>query len=225
MSELNRPSWFRAPSALVLRALSMSARTLVVVAGAAVALANPALAQSEGRVAYDTFLATTTDMSPEGVTLRIVVREWPDDVARAAVTGVLAEADDVASALAELPSVGVVWRSGSGVGHALKYAHREQTDSGQERLTFVTEKPIDSYSFGKWEIEGTESRPDPGYTVIELMLDESGSGMGTLSLAADVSVDQDSASVSLVSDGDTPVVLADAHEQPKPYWASRDDGA
>lgn len=223
MSELNRPSWFRAPSALASRATSASARTLA--AAASVVLASSALAQSAGRVAYDTFLATTTGMSPEGVTLRIVVREWPDDEARTAVTGVLAGSDDVASALAELPSVGVVWRSGSGVGHALKYANREQTDSGRERLTFVTEKPIDAYSFGKWEIEGREPATDLAYTVIELMLDESGSGEGTLSLAADVSVDQDSASVSLVHDGSTPVVLADAHEQPKPYWAASDDGA
>lgn len=212
MRELNRPSWFRAPSALFL------------VAAAYVITAATALAQSESRQVYDTFVATTTGMTPDGVTLRIVVREWPDQEARAQVVEALTASDDVAAALAELPSIGVLWRSSSGVGHALKYAYRGLSASGQEQLTFVTEKPIDSYTFGGWDVPGQESRQALDYTVVELLLDESGSGTGTLSLAADVSFDPESGSISLVRSDDTPVVLADAREQPKPYWAKTGSG-
>lgn len=195
----------------------------LILAGAAIAVSDLALAQTAERPAPDTFEATTSAMSPERVTLRVVVREWSDAAARIGVAEVLSESADATTALAELPSVGVVWRSGSGVGHALKYAYREQTASGQERLTFVTEKPIDSYSFKPWEVPGRDAEP-LGYTVIELLLDESGSGTGTLSLAAEVGVDTGSGAISLVTEADTPAVLAGARELPPPYWAQSGNG-
>jgi hypothetical protein len=160
-------------------------------------------------------------MTPAGVTLRIEVLKWPDDRSRAAaISALMTEAPG--KALVELPTLGYLWASGSGVGYALKYAHQAPASDGGERMTVVTDKPVGAYSFQPW---AADNRPPPNaadYSVIELYLDADGHGVGTMSLAAEIALDEASSTVSLAT-ADPPVnVLTDAACQPKPYWA--DDG-
>jgi hypothetical protein len=193
--------------------------TMSAVVLAAIATAGVARAGTEP-VAPDKFTATTTAMSPSGVTLRVDVRAWSDEAARGAVVAALAQESGVHEALASLPTVGYVWQSGSAVGYSVKYAHRASTPQG-ESVTFVTDKLIGGYEFKPWSVTGESSAPATtrklDYSVIELYLDASGRGAGTLSLAADVKLDSTGALVSLAPDA--PRVLASAKLEPKPYWA------
>lgn len=167
----------------------------------------------------DTYTATTTDMTPAGVTLKVQVKEWSDDSARAAVLAVLRDAVDVQQRLVELPTVGYVWPSGSAVGYALKYAYREATADGGERITVVTDRPVGAYAFKPWAVNDTAPEEPEEYSVIELHLDAQGSGVGTMSLAAEVVLDPDAQTVSLDSADTVPSILTGATREPKPYWA------
>lgn len=124
----------------------------------------------------------------------------------------------VANSLAELPTLGYVWRSDSGVGYGLKYAHRADAPQG-ERITFVTEKRLGEYDFEPWTVEGGSQGPMLDYSVIELYLPDNGSGYGTLSLAAKVALDRENGLVSLETPDGTPRLLANAQMEPKPYWS------
>jgi hypothetical protein len=177
--------------------------------------AGAVLAQSTAD-RIDRFTATTAAMTPDDLQLRIDVREWSDEAARADVVAVLAQGSDVTAALKDLPTIGYVWQSGSAAGHALKYAHREPTENG-ERITFVTDKRLDSYEYKPWVVNGFTPKTPLEYSVIELHLNDSGSGDGTMSFAAEVELDQTGGLISLVPAAGAPRVLANARLEPKQY--------
>jgi hypothetical protein len=167
--------------------------------------------------AIDRFTATTVSMTPADLTLRIDVRQWSDEASRTAVVDAL-EAADAQAALRALPTLGYVWRSGSGVGYAVKYAHRLSTADG-ERVTFVTDKRLGAYDLKPWTAGVEAAGPEIPYSVVELYLGGDGSGVGTLSLVAPIVIDAANAVVSLAADSGTPRVLANVKLEPKPYWA------
>ena len=187
-----------------------------VLAAAMLAAAGLVCAQNQ-LPNVERFTATTVSMSPADVELRIDVREWSDEAGRSAVVAALAGAD-VASALRELPTVGYVWRSDSGVGYSVKYAHRVATPEG-DRVTFVTDKRLGAYDFKPWTADGTSAGSELDYSVIQLDLADSGSGDGTLSLAAEVKLDREIGLVLLETAEDAPRLLTDAQLEPKPYSA------
>ena len=201
-------------------------RTLIGRAGSLALIAFLAVcgsAAAQQQSVPDTYTATTTGMTPDGQGLRFVVTQWSDDGDRSLVAAVLGGEESPSEVLSELPSVGAVWLDGSGAGYAIKYAHRAATDDGGETVTIVTDKPVGSYNFRPWSVENSTATASVEYSVIELRLDASGNGVGTMSLAADVTTDDEAGTVSLVRADETPDVLADVTLEPKPYWA-RDDG-
>lgn len=167
--------------------------------------------------AIERFSATTVAMTPRDVGLRIDIREWSSAEARAEVVAALAS-EDVAKALSALPTIGYVWQSSSSVGYAVKYAHRATTPEG-ERLTFVTDKRLGAYEFKPWAVDPPATQTDLDYSVVELYLNDRGTGTGTLSLVAGVQIDEASSLVSLAADA-KPRVLANAKVEPQPYWAN-----
>jgi len=195
----------------------MWSRRAALAAAASLAAAGLVFAQSE-LPRIDRFTATTTGMTPADIELRIDVREWSDEAGRSAVVAALAAESDVADALRELPTLGYVWRSDSGVGYAVKYAHRVATEQG-ERVTFVTDKRLGAYDFTPWAADGGTGDAELQYSVIELDLSEDGSGDGTLSLAAKVKLDRENHLVQLETAESTPRLLTDAQLEPQPYWA------
>ena len=201
-------------------------RTLVGRAGSLALIAILAVGGSvaaQDRPVPDTYTATTTGMTPDGQGLRFVVTEWSDDGDRSVVVSVLGGEESPSEVLSELSSVGAVWLDGSGAGYAIKYAHRTATDDGGEIVTLVTDKPVGSYNFRPWAVENSTATATVEYSVIELRLDASGNGVGTMSLAADVTNDDEANTVSLLRTDATPDILADVALQPKPYWARDDD--
>lgn len=184
---------------------------------AGLVVASTALAQTR-LPTVDRFTAKTAAMTPADVGVRIDVREWSNDASRAAVIAALEREGEASKALNELPTIGYVWTDASGVGYSVKYAHRVTTEAG-ERVTFVTDRRIGSYDFRPWTPNGTAPATELDYSVIELELDEAGSGIGTLSLAAEVRIDPATSVVYLDDGTSTTPVLSNAREEPKPYWA------
>jgi hypothetical protein len=149
------------------------------------------------------YSATTANLDPEGTTLRFDVMRWSDDNAAAAVIGAL-QSEDVHAAIDEIPTVGYIWPEGSPVGYSIKYARRESVDSA-ERLTFVTSRPLGSYDFGGWSVQGESTVEALEYSVVELDLSDTG-GTGMASLATPVALDVGTGAVKL-DRGSTPTVL------------------
>ena len=166
-------------------------------AAAALTLAWDAFAA--GPRLADTFTATTANMTPAGLDLRIQILEWQESAAREEVIAAIAAAADAASPLAKLPTVGYVWPKGSPVGYALKYAHRAPAPDGGERITLVTDRRLGQYDFKGWSVPSPAATKDLPYSVIELYVDSSGAGKGTTSLAAEVQLDEQSSTLSLAT--------------------------
>ena len=148
----------------------------------------------------DTFTATTANMTPAGVNLRMQIIQWQDAAARTEVVATLA-ADPDASTLAKLPTVGYVWPNGSPVGYSVKYANHAPEPNGNERVTLVTDKRLGSYDFKGWSVAGAAAGNDAPYSVIELELNGAGAGTGTLSLAGEVLLDEGAGTVALKPGG------------------------
>jgi hypothetical protein len=165
----------------------------LVFAMAAVLLGMTAVAAP--RLVADTFTATTANMTPAGESLRIQIIEWQEAEARVDAVATLAAGAEASPPLAKLPTVGYVWPNGTPVGYSVKYAYREPQPDGGERITLVTEKRLGGYDFKDWSAPSAGS--DAPYSVVELDLSSSGSGTGTLSLVAEVVLDEQAGTVTL----------------------------
>ncbi|HSC17046.1 MAG TPA: hypothetical protein VLI71_18090 [Gammaproteobacteria bacterium] len=171
---------------------------IVACAMAAIAMFTALQAYAAGpRLVADTFTATTANMTPAGLALRIQVIEWQEAEARGEAVATLAAGADAPTPLAKLPTVGYVWPGGSPVGYSVKYAYRTQQPNGGERVTLVTDKRLGSYDFKGWSVASPAVANEAPYSVIELDLNGSGTGTGTLSLAGEVVVDEQAGTVAL----------------------------
>ena len=180
---------------------------------------------STERPVPETFTATMANMDPEGADLRINVLRWSADEDRQALLDVLTNPENAASAdgdldvLIELPTLGYVWPDDSALGYSIKYARRDTTADGGERLTFVTGRRLGRFAREPWAPAGTPEAALRPFTVIELRLDANGDGAGTMSPAADFALDEANHTVALVNYDAAPTLLAEARRQPPPYWA------
>ena len=182
---------------------------------AAIALAMGSHALAAGPRVADTFTATTANMTPSGLGLRLQIIQWQEAEARAEVVAMLAAGADAATPLGKLPTVGYVWPTRSPVGYSLKYAHREPQPGGGERITLVTDKPLGSYDFKGWSVAIPAVKNEAQYSVIELVLNGSGTGTGNMSLASEISLDEQAGTVTLIER--TPSLLVDVkREAPRP---------
>ena len=166
------------------------------------------------RLVADTFTAVTANMTPAGTTLRLQIIEWPDATARSEAVATLAAGADAATPLGKLPTVGYVWPNGSPVGYSLKYAHREPQSDGRELITLVTEKRLGSYDFKGWSVASPDAKSEAPYSVIELEVDSSGSGTGTISLVGDVVLDEAAGTVQLNTISGLPSLLTNVKREP-----------
>jgi hypothetical protein len=169
------------------------------------------------RLVVDTFTATTANMTPAGLNLRIQVIEWQAPEARIEAVATLAAGAEAATPLAKLPTVGYVWPVGKPVGYSIKYAHREPQPNGHERITLVTDKRLGSYDFKGWSVASTARGSDEPYSVIELDVDGSGAGSGHLSFIGEVVLDEEAGTVTLNEGTGVPSLLANVkREAPTP---------
>jgi hypothetical protein len=170
------------------------------------------------RLVADTFTATTANMTPAGLKLRIQILEWQEAAARAEAVAALVAGKDAATPFAKLPTVGYVWPESSPVGYSLKYAHRTSLPGGGERVTLVTDRRLGSYDYKGWSVPSPVATNDLPYSVIELDLPGAGAGTGKLSLAAEVMLDEAAGTVALATgSGPAANLLTNVErEPPKP---------
>jgi hypothetical protein len=174
-----------------------SSKTHRPIALAALLLGTIVGAAAGPRLVADTFTATTANMTPAGVNLRMQILEWQEPDARAEAVAALAAGAEAPTPLAKLPTVGYVWPNGSPVGYSVKYAERVPQPNGGERVTLVTDKRLGSYDFKGWSAASPGAGSNTPYSVIELDLAGSGSGTGTLSLVGEVVLDEQAGTVAL----------------------------
>ena len=164
------------------------------------------------RAIAEVYTAKTANMTPAGIDLRVQIIEWQEPAARAEVVAALAAGAEGAATLAKLPTVGYIWPNRSPVGYSVKYAHREQAADGTTRVTLVTDKRIGSYDYKGWSA-ATPVVSDVPYSVVELYVDGSGNGTGTMSLAANVELDEQAGTVALAGGSTDTKLLSDVKRQ------------
>jgi hypothetical protein len=184
---------------------------LLMAAALGLSPAPEARAAKGSRTVTAAFAATTANMTPAGVQVRIQVIEWQDAAARAEAVASVAAGADAATPLAKLPTVGYFWPSGSPIGYSLKYAHKVEGPDG-ERITLVTDKRVGSYDYKPWAAPTPASNADAPYSVIELRVDGAGNGVGSLSLAGAVQIDEAAGTIAL-ADG-APTLLTNVKREP-----------
>ena len=188
-------------------------RWLVAAAIAMSLLSMPPATSAAPRVVAGTFTATTANMTPAGLKLRIQILEWQEADARSDVVATLAAGAEAATELAKLPTVGYVWANGSPVGYSLKYAHHAPAADGGERITLVTDRRLGSRDYKGWSVPSPTANGDVPYSVIELDVGGSGTGSGNLSLAAEVMLDEAAGTVSLATSSGAMRVLTDVKRE------------
>jgi hypothetical protein len=180
-------------------------RWLVTLGALAIVAALPGSVSAAPQQLAGTYTATTANMTPAGLDLRMQIIQWQEADARAEVVATLAAGADAATPLGKLPTVGYVWPKGSPVGYSLKYAHRAPQPDGSERITLVTDRRLGSYDFKGWSVANgaapsAAAPSDVPYSVIELVIDGSGAGTGTFSLAGAALLDEAAGTVALNAD-------------------------
>lgn len=170
---------------------------------ATLALAMMRDAYAAGPKLAATFTATTANMTPAGVNLRLQILEWQEAGARTEAVASMVAGDKAATPLTKLPTVGYVWPDGSPVGYSVKYAYRSPAAGGGARITLVTDRQIGSYDFKGWSVPSPAAKGDAPYSVIELYVDGAGAGTGSLSLAAEVLLDEETGKVALADGAPT----------------------
>jgi hypothetical protein len=140
--------------------------------------------------------------------------EWQETDARAEAVATLAAGAEAATPLGKLPTVGYVWPNGSPVGYSVKYAHRETQTDGRERITLVTDRRLGSYDFKGWSVASPAEKSDARYSVIELEIDSSGNGTGTISLVGEVVIDEGAGTVQLTTSAGVPSLLTNVKREP-----------
>ena len=135
---------------------------------------------------------------------RVIVRveRWSSEAERARLTAALAKGPDaLLDALRDLKSVGTI-RTPDSLGYDLRYAHQDPGEDGGRHVIIATDRPI-----GFWEAANQPRTINYPFTVLQMELDKSGGGKGTMSVATKIIVRHNT--VELEDFASSPVMLND----------------
>jgi hypothetical protein len=133
------------------------------------------------------FSAVAVDLDQGSQTpLQIVVERWSPEAQRQRLTDVLLAKgpEKLLDALQDAPKVGYI-RTTTSLGWDLHFASHEAGEDGGERIVIATDRPM---SFR--ELWNQPRSVDYPFTIVEMRVDQSGEGDGTLSLATKVIPDK-----------------------------------
>ena len=119
-------------------------------------------------------------------TLQIRINHWSTDEDRTRLLTSLRESGPEAllKALQKMPSVGTI-RTPSSVGYDLRYARQTKVGDGR-RIVIATDRPMDY-----WEASNQPRSLQYPFTVLQMQVDQSGKGTGTMSLAMKITANDD----------------------------------
>jgi hypothetical protein len=144
------------------------------------------------------FSAVAVDLDAGRQTpLQIVIDRWSSEAERQRLTDVLLNkgSDKLLEALQDTPKVGYI-RTTTSLGWDLHFASRVPGEDGGERIVIATDRPM---SFGELWNQGRSV--DYPFTVLEMRINNSGEGDGTMSFATKVIPDKTNNIVTLENYG------------------------
>ena len=165
--------------------------------------------QAQGTPKFETYTATTANMSVgAGQKLKINVLRWASDEDRNKAIASFKEKGEkqLLEALQTQPSAGYIWTDET-LGYSLRYAYRQSTPDGGERIILLTDRQLGSWSGKPWKATNQPDGVDYPFTLVEIRLNRSGSGEGKMSLTSKLTIDQDGKTLALENFQAAPVLL------------------
>jgi hypothetical protein len=173
--------------------------------GLMAALSAPAgLAQTMGeKEEFDATAIVNNNLGAGAGRVIMRVERWSTESERGLLTRTLLQkgAGELLDVLQDQKSVGTI-RTPDSLGYDLRYAHQEPGDEGGRRVVLATDRPI---SF--WEARNQPRTMDYPFTVIQMELDRSGHGKGTMSYATKITARGNT--VELENFASSPVMLTE----------------
>lgn len=185
-------------------------RVALVAVASALAVAPRPSAQSRPALP-EAFTATAINMSAIGSTvltpLDITLTRWTSAAEQERFISILRGrgGDALAEALRKAPSIGSI-RTPTSLAYDFHYAVQERTRDNERRIILVTDRPIEFAEM----IDRPLSLEYP-FSAIELLLDDSGRGKGSLWIAAKLTLLDDLLIVENYAD--RPVTLNDVRRR------------
>ena len=167
-------------------------------------------AQSVKRQPIERLSAVTVNMSnvgrPGADRVEIVIERWSSERERDALIATLKDKgpDALLSALQNLPRVGYIRRAGGGLGWDLHFARERKLDDGGRQIVLATDRPISA-----WEAMNRPRSADYDFTLADIRFDGDGKGVGKLSVAAKIRVNDQTGMVEIEDFGSEPVRMTD----------------
>jgi hypothetical protein len=197
--------------------MDMDFRSTVCAASLVAVIALPAVwgpaavhAQSVKRQPIERLSAVTVNMSnvgrPGADKVEIVIERWSSERERDALIATLKDngPDALLSALQKMPRVGYIRRAGGGLGWDLHFARDRKLDDGGRQIVLATDRPISA-----WEAMNRPRSADYDFTLADIRFDGDGKGVGKLSVAAKIRVNEKTGMVEIEDFGSEPVRMTD----------------
>lgn len=193
--------------------MSRSSIVGVTAIGLCLALgASPAIAKKKKSQALESYSARVIAQGQVGVSgtaqVQIVIDRWTTDEEREMVLKATTDQDErsVAKALASLEPVGY-FREISKRGYDLRYA-RKTTEGDKSVIILATDRPISMF-------ETTQSTRSSKHnvTIIQLVVDESGNGEGTLAAGVRIRFDKEKNQLVLENYSFAPLRLTNVKQE------------
>ena len=112
--------------------------------------------------------------------------------------------DALLSALQKMPRVGYIRRAGGGLGWDLHFARERKLEDGGRQIVLATDRPISA-----WEAMNRPRSADYDFTLADIRFDGDGKGVGKLSVAAKVRINDKTGMVEIEDFGSEPVRMTE----------------
>jgi hypothetical protein len=163
----------------------------------------------------DGFTGTLANVAgTTATTVTVDLLRWSTDAERDRLTGLFAKGEtEVPAALRGMESVGYLW-TGESVGYPVRYAYRQTLPDGTERIIFLTDRPLGTYSGTPWTAAAPAQTQRYPFAAVEIRLPKGRAGEGKLSLAAKIAVDAEAKTIALENYAAAPVGLRNVRRVP-----------
>jgi hypothetical protein len=140
-------------------------------------------------------------------TIQIDITRWSTDGERDRLIDILKQKgeDALLETLQQTPTVGTI-RTPDSIAYDLHFAREQAWGDGGRRIFLATDRPI---SF--WEAANRTRSSEYPFTLIEMRLNHEGTGEGKLTIAAKVTIEEDT--LVLENYADQPVRLTSIHQE------------
>lgn len=103
-----------------------------------------------------------------------------------------------------MPRVGYIRRAGGGLGWDLHFARERKLEDGGRQIVLATDRPISA-----WEAMNRPRSADYDFTLADIRFDGDGKGVGKLSVAAKVRINDKTGMVEIEDFGSEPVRMTE----------------